>query len=855
MSLSQAKTGNIIGLLVGAFYLIFTLAPNSGSLSLFWPGVLLWQLAITLPIVWLLGQLWQYPITHFRLGHGLDWVMGLLVLGLLISSLFAEFPATARWYTWACLGYLAALYALNGWIGTARQAQRLLICQGIAAFGFIVLSLSFWFWQTLLPELDRLAILRQHGVTASFSFRSISLRNWHPLGHQNYVAGYLLLVLPLLLGLGITAKGWLRWLWFSGFALGLANLYTTSSRGGWLGILVLLAVTIAIVFWRSTLPRWQILSLTATAGLGLVAVVATNDRLRTLVLAILSGQHQGGELAYRTITNTIGWNMGIAHPWTGTGLGSVPLLYQAYRPAWAGREAELAYQLHSTPAQLWAELGGWGVMPTLLLLGLLFRLAWRWQAKPVNLPDRLSPVLIWSLFGGFLAYGVMALTDYQFDLVAINGVLVIYLAVLALDFRLALPLPNRPASQYRWHRYGAGVGAGLVVAMALWLIPVHRAWAFSSSGFEALNRDDFPTFVDRLTHAHDLAPWEPYYPSQLGWNLGELSYQVADPQVRQQQLADAIDWFRVANQISPHQEFGHSNLGWLLVEAGHFTDATQAFARSAELVPAKVGVFFGLGLSQLLSDNTELAIDALALDLLRHPMGITSPMWRQGNLARAYPQVKGQFRQQLNQLLSKATDGSDLEQYLYQVRGALSWWEEDLDAAEADWAFTEGHDRILNDLVLAISREENLDPDQVEQLPDLPGVLAIKAWQSSTENRVDYLTQAWATDNDGLPQLDSGLPPESVIQQLAATMDEGNTFLAWLHQAPSQQPRSRRLGFGVLSRHIDGPLPADYLPRIENVPMVEFFSPLLPSPTYLPELDRLLQQQRDQLLTQIRTAT
>lgn len=841
------QSGTLLGGLVGCFYAVFTWAPNSGSLGLAWPGVFFWQVALMLPILWLLWLLWQRPLSAFRLGHGLDWAVALIVMGLVISSRFAQFPALALWYTWASLGWLAALYALTGWLHSPAQAQRLLVYQGILALGLIVLSLGFWCWQTLLPELHRLAALRQYGVDATFSFNSTSLRNWHPLGHQNYVAGYLLLTLPLLLGLGFTAQGWRRWLWWWGCGLGLVNLYTTSSRGGWLGLLGLLGVALVLALGRSSRPRWQIWSLAAGAGLGLMGVVALNDRLRGLVWAVLSGQPQGGELAYRWITNTVGWNMGIAHPWTGTGLGSVPLLYQAYRPAWAGREAELTYQLHSTPVHLWAELGLWGLVPPGLLGLMLLRLAWKWQ-QPTDRPHHLPPVLVWSLLGGLGAYGVMALTDHQLDIVAINGVLVLFVAILALEFRLTWPLPQPIPRGRGWHRALAVAGLGLLVAMVLWLIPIHRARAVSSTGFEALRQNDLPTFVEALTQAHHLAPWQPYYAYQLGWNLGELSYQTDDPQLRQQWLDAAIDWFQVANRINPDQEFGQSNVGWLLVANQDLPAAVRAFGTAGQLVPAKPGVFFGLGLSWLLQGQTTAAIDAFVLELLRHPIILTSPMWRQGALANLYPAVAAEFEQSLTQLLTQASGATDLERYLYQVRGAYYWWTGQFEAAAVDWAHISGDSVRLNDLVLATSEGEAVAPQRLEPLPQTPGLLALKAWHSDPAQRPVYLQQAWLSRPDGLPQLASTAPEAARMQQLITTMDQADTFLAWLHRAPSQEPRSRRLGFGVLSRHIDGPLPSDFLPMVENMPMVELFSPLLPSPIFLPQLDLALQPQRNQIL-------
>jgi hypothetical protein len=89
--------------------------------------------------------------------------------------------------------------------------------------------------------------------------------------------------------------------------------------------------------------------------------------------------------------------------------------------------------------------------------------------------------------------------------------------------------------------------------------------------------------------------------------------------------------------------------------------------------------------------------------------------------------------------------------------------------------------------------------------------------------------------------LADSLPPVALIQRLADSMARASSFEDWLHHtAPSWEPRSGRLGFGVLSRHIDGPNPSDFYPRVENVAIAKFFEPIFPSPVFFPALDRAL---------------
>jgi len=825
--------GPLLGLLAIGLYALWTLLPGSSTLMVSWPWVVVWQGALMVPWLWLLWQLWHKPWGDLALGQGLDGVvvLALIILGLSIAG--AEFPQPARWYGWAALSGGASLYALRGWLGDSQRAVGLLRVQGYLSLAFIGLSLTLWGLQIYQPELARLQQLRAYGVEAAFSFQFTSLRNWQPLGHQNYVAGYLVLVLPLLVALALHDRGGRRWLWGVGTLLGLLDLYTTSSRAGWLALVAMGLVGLAVALVYSPLRRPWLLGMGAIAAGASLLVILSNSRLRLVLGNLARGDLAGGELSYRLVTNAVGWHMGRSHPFTGLGPGSVPLVYQRYRPLWAGREAELQFQLHSTPAQLWGELGLGGIgVPLALALGLAI-LVFRWvRVDGRRTASGLPAILAWALVLGLLGFSLVSLTDYQLDTPAIVGVLCLYIVTLASSLMPPPVCPDRP----RWRRATVLGGLGLTLAALLWLVPIHRAWALSSQGFAALGQGQVPAFVQALERAHQLAPWEPYYPYQLGWNLGELSYQAHQhPDLRASLLAEATHWLGRGAQVGPYQEFAHSNLGWLQLESGQPQAALGSFQRSIGLLPAKPGVFFGLGFSALRSGDRPRAIAALSLETLRHPTLLTSPVWQSGPLAPLYPDLVNQLDQLYGELLATAPSGSALETFLHQGRGALRWWRRDGDGARQDWATLP--EAPIQTALLALALGEPVYPTT---LPEGPAKYAILAWQQP-EQRTQWLQRAWLSQPEDLPQLAESLPPPALIQRLAKSMAGATSFEDWLHRtAPSWEPRSGRLGFGVLNRHIDGPNPTDFYPRVENVAIVKFFETVFPSPMFFPALDRAL---------------
>jgi uncharacterized protein involved in response to NO len=829
------------------FYILFTLLPNSNSLMVKWPWVFIWQFGLMLGPIALLFQLWQ---KSFRpLGNRLDWLAGTWCTVLVLSATFAQFSHQALWYGWAAICNIAFLYSLNTWLTSPNRVRYLLTFQGILSVLFSGLSLISWFFQTVRPYQQTLQELKSYGIEKSFDLQQIpTLRNWHPIGHQNYVAGYLLLALPLLIGLAFSQTGWKRMAWLGGFALSLATLYSTASRGSWFGLVVSTFVFIGLSAWQYPKLR-KVLFGSGLVSFGAIALWAfSSDRLRSLFTS-LATHSTASESTYRLITNTTGWHMGLDHPIFGAGLGSVALLYQKYRPEWAGREAELTYQLHSTPAQLWAELGLAGAVLTLTSLMVIGYLGLRWCKTTASANTSTATILpVTGIVSGLAGYSIYALTDYQLDNICISGTLIIFVAVLIFENAQTKGLeaprpPSLGALSPAPPNLGAGgrqnlatnltslptiykrialVGAGILTAVSLWLYPIHRAWMLSSQGFLALQQDDFASFVTYLEKAHQSAPWEPYYAHQLAWNIGELAYKSTDAQQQESLRTESIQWFERANAISPHQEFGYANLGWLQVNSDPHA-ATQNFLTAAQLVPGKRGAFFALGYSLLKESKPEPALQAMVSELMQQPVLLTSPIWQSPELIAFYPQVLASLERELKQQLAKANTESS-KAYFYQILGSLNWWQGNFD--EARTAF-EKVPTPLNQAMLALAQTYPGEKVAVEVSEETAAGSAIAAWQNPGE-RDRYLTKALATPTE------TGVsPPKDYITPLANDLSKSistaSTFHEWLTKAPSRSNRNQRFGFGTLSRHIDGPLPSDFSPHMQKSTEEFFLKDLFPA--------------------------
>ncbi|MGB3787232.1 MAG: O-antigen ligase family protein [Phormidesmis sp.] len=834
-----------ITLSIVIFYTLFTLLPNSSGLMVKWPWVFLWQIGLMLGPVALLMQLWNQSFR--RLGGWLDWLAGAWCGSFVLSATFAEFSHQAFWYSWAAICAITFLYVLNSWL-TSSRANRLLTFQGGLCIAFSGLSLTSWYLQTVLPYLQNIETLKSYGIETTVDLQQLNIQNWHPLGHQNYVAGYLLLTIPLLMGLAIVQSSWRRIGWSLGFVLSLLALYSTSSRGSLFGLATSLAVALCLCVWLYPGLRRLLLG-TGIIGIGLLSFWGfSTSRILDLFIDLThqaTSQAGGGEFFYRAITNATGWYMGLDHPIFGAGLGSVTLLYQKYRPDWAGREAELMFQLHSTPAQLWAELGSIGVVLAAASVVAVVVIIIRRCRKQALSDSRLlstSPIplaLLIALTSGLSGYGVYSLIDYQLDNICITGSIIITVAVVIFDYRLIsastdAQLQTKPTSSNLLKMTGL-VGMGLITAVSIWLYPIHRAWMLSSQGFLALQQKDIIGFVAYLEKAHKLAPWEPYYPYQLGWNLGELAFQSADASKQAVLRQESVKWFEKAIALSPNQEFGYSNLGWLLVNSEP-EKATAVFLKAAQLVPHKNGLYFALGYSLLKEKKIDLAVQSMTIALVQQPVLLTSPIWQSAALIDVYPQVLISLENYLQQQISSDLS-DDQKSTAYQTLGMLYWWQGDYDLAAAAFAH---RPNPLNEALLTLANTPPGNETAIAVNSQIEPNALISVWARSAASDNQLLRSALSkipayTDLDETALSD-------LIADIQASAASVSTFHTWLTQsAPSRQRRNQRLGFGTISRHIDGPLPRDFFATSENVLITNYLSSAFPT-LDPPEIESLVRE-------------
>ncbi|MGD1906978.1 MAG: O-antigen ligase family protein [Leptolyngbyaceae cyanobacterium] len=663
----------LFGCLSLALLMLFAWLSYSYYRMMQWPVIVLWQLGFVLFGVWCIVQLRQFKQPFLLLGHGLDVMVGITLLGIGLSSWLAPFRAVALWNGVFVLSYALVLYGLHNGIKRNGFSIRR-VWWGVATMAITnaVISLAHW-----RPSPD---------MWQGANFAS-AIRNAQPLGHHNFEGGYLVLSFPLVVALAQAEHGWQRWLATGGaFLIGVAT-YVSGSRGAALGLVAWLAVTLVLrmVNHPGKHRRRQ-----AVFSIGVLAialgVMVSNPRIRTTLQVILGGQgldltqlsYADGPLLDRVFMAQAGINIFRDYPWLGVGPGNISRLFNLYRPIEVGNGLDHVQQLHNTPIHLLAELGIFGLGLYAAWGILVGRLGWR-------LFRHLSPeregrgsvpkgdrVLLMGICGSFFAYGVSSLTDYQLENIPITLTLITNVVLMA---SLAEHLQSPPSLSKLPRRIASlGVLALIALFLQVWL-PFNVALALGQQAVIATNQEqDLPTAHRKLLKASQLTPWDPTYAALAAQQLVEIEKGFSNPEDQTAIRAGVIENLLDAYQAAPNDIWFNNNLALRLLPEQ--PEQAEIFAaRTVILRPRTLNyTYYTLGLTYLAQEKTDAAITAFALEGLVSSRFTTLPIWQTEPLRSLHPAVVSQTLDLYDALIAHLQPEETLYGLAYEQAQLLRWW-------------------------------------------------------------------------------------------------------------------------------------------------------------------------------------
>lgn len=358
-------------------------------------------------VFWIASKLGDCP----REEH--SWRMVLLFLPFLcwgaLSMLWANasFWALCEWLRWvkvglvllyatrrlkksdveSCLWVLALSVALQGGVGILQAGFKSNL--GLEKLGLFGSGARYDATQEILGGV---ALFRGSGLTS----------------HPNFLASYLLLLLPLLLTRSIIARGKTKVLWYAALAIGTGGLFSTMSRTAWASFLgVGAAVLVAAIFYRLLTLRsaFQLSMALLAAVLGLVLYFLPTIRGR------FEADFSESWKLRKDLASTA-LDIAADHPAAGVGLNNYTLIYPQYNPGYAAELMEnddMITVVHNVFLLVLAETGAIGLLAFLLFYGGIFAggLA---GLRTRGLRQRAA---ILGLLGGILAAMLLDLTEFS----------------------------------------------------------------------------------------------------------------------------------------------------------------------------------------------------------------------------------------------------------------------------------------------------------------------------------------------------------------------------------------------------------------------------------------------------------
>ena len=760
---------------------VITLAPRSATRQHTWPWVFWLALVWLVPVGAFLsrlsaGERWRRP--PVLLTVGLAGLAGIVV----VSALLSPFASLSLLRTWPTLAGVALYFWLHDWLA-AEPSRAKPLGRGLAGFGGLLalFSLAGWYWASPTDFWQT--------------------RNTVPFGHSNYVAGAMLLVLPWLVREILLTAGLRRIARILVTGVAVLVLLSTSSRAGVLAGAAIAAITGLLGLIRATWARPVKFALAGAAAGCLFLAVLANPRLRELVLTHNLGDAARESDAQRSAMLEAGWRLGAARPLTGWGPGTVPVAYPKVR-AQIDKGVDDVLELHSTPAQVWATLGGIGLLAAGLLLGIALPRLMQCVRSP-------APAAAATAAASLAGYGLFCLTDHQLDLPALN-------ALFVLNFALLMQRNPGASTEARGSGFArplAIVGALAVVAL---LIPTGRDLAARRAFTQSLTLLDAGQPAESLAalaRATELAPYDPFYLQRAAGQLLEQRSLTGVPAEQKRLAQAAADRLEASLATGCFQEFAHFNLGWLALEAGAPQRAISHFLAAVQEAPQRSGVYFGLGLAYRDTGHEAAAVRAFALEWINDPVAFTAPVWEWPDFAgRRLPVAR-----EADRLLAELAPSQPEAGY---VRSLWRWWADGSPAPVR--GFNPETDLFVHTLDVGAA--------------DAPAAMEFDwgrlraAWQQSPQE-----IGAVVSDPDlaaALARRAARHPPPDWHGFLTAGLENEPALLT--------NRQYSRPGHGVLALHADGPAPVDLFVRQDNVFVSTFASTLFPPKGWIP-VRKLLQ--------------
>lgn len=337
---------------------------------------------------------------------GLLTAMAFFLLAALLSAVFAYKPITAFDNLWAYFYRMLPLFLAIAFIRNKEQFIKIVIMMATS----LMLSDAYAIWQ---------------GVHGNYRAAGFS-------GHYMMLAGYLILMIPLLLIVGLENKmiaTKIKVYFVSTALVSCVALIYNGTRGAWVAVFVTFLVYSLFKMKENKKIAMGILAVCLIGGILAVNIPMVKVRVQSIA-------HYQSSSDDRISLWTSAWHMFQDYPVLGIGPGNFPVVYASNYILPQAKEPNLVHA-HNNFIHMLAEMGIIGEIAFVYMFGyILFAMYYRY---------RLNPQDTWTIAAFIITISLLTqgLTEYNFGN---SNVIRMYWFMMGLTYA-AENLYNIPKSQ------------------------------------------------------------------------------------------------------------------------------------------------------------------------------------------------------------------------------------------------------------------------------------------------------------------------------------------------------------------------------------------------------------------------
>ena len=502
----------------------------------------------------------------------LPWCAWLLWVAVSLTYSIDRGASLRAWLAFASYGLLA-------WLASTciRSTPDLLLWVRFLAWIAVVVSLEGfmqygWTFHRTLPLLERLQAggqLELHGwgegVLKDFLTRK---RIFSVFGWPNLYAGFLLLTIPLTIGLSrVAQQRWSRIGWLIATSLLSLSLILTLSMGGWFAAILTACLSWALLrsnsrFTSKLVVKILIASLALCLIVGVTSFIVAS-RARPMILGSTSSRFVYVRTALHILHE---------HPLAGTGIGTFGLAYWALMPLQYATGQHSAIHAHNTLAEVGAELGLVGLGLFLWFVLGVWRLVRQATRADALQADALSAALAIGVVG-FFVHSLLEQTFFE----AVTAPFW-WIVLGLLSGRAVAIAPNR----VRFQKSSAVIIASIALFLAA-RFAMADAWA-ANGAWRDLSLASLSQVTAMFERARQWDPLASRYPLEEAERLADIHRRRPSDDMRPQWLQARASYER-AVALSPWLGYAWMRLGDARWQLGDAEGAVKAFREAVRRDP------------------------------------------------------------------------------------------------------------------------------------------------------------------------------------------------------------------------------------------------------------------------------